>query len=398
MLQYNNRTLKVGGKTLNPLVSPSPYIRIGTGWTKASDDTTNGTQWRFTPVADFSTLELALVLTLGSISKYRTIALDKSKIGRKRGSFSSATNANCYFYPGFCQYTSGVITYMLMPQTYIGYIPSGSWYAYPSSLLSYNTYGGHVNKYGSYDPTKDIFFMIFATNYSTPNVDNAAVNQGALYDPDFVVDLNLLGINPTAVNGVMVRGGASTTYIRRFSSKRFGNMEWMTENLDLNGGETDSAAWAVISPPRFGAATGFYNTGDTARCFYSGYSVYDTNVWYLNFESWAIFPRGWRIPTLQDWETLFATVGRSKAALEAAGFNPRGYGAFYNNRSNVAVRTDDGSDEWFAAGASGTDWWNICRITDSGIYLFDQTGYAAQDVAPYSPLPCRVIRLCRDVT
>jgi uncharacterized protein (TIGR02145 family) len=398
MLQYNNHILKVGGKTLNPLVLPSPYIRIGTGWTKASDDTTNGTRWLFTPIVDFAALESALVLTLGSISKARTISLDKSKIGRKRGSFSSATNANCYFYPGFCQYTSGNISYMLLPQTYIGYIPSGSSYAYPSSHLSYDTYGGHVNKYGSYDPMKDIFFMIFATNYSTPNVDLAAVNQGAVYDPDLVVDLNLLGINPAAVNGVMVRGGADSASLRHFSSKRFGNIEWMTENLDLQGKETNSTSWGVISPT-FGAAVGFYNSGDTARCFYS---CYDGWSFSLGLGSWAIFPQGWRIPTFQDWETLLATVGNSKAALEAAGFNPRGYGAFYNNTSNVAVRTDDGSDEWFAAGAPGTntaaDWYNICRITDSGIYLFDQTGYAAQGVASYNPLPCRVIRLCRDVT
>jgi hypothetical protein len=194
-----------------------------------------------------------------------------------------------------------------------------------------------------------------------------------------------------------IKGGASNAVPRSFETKIFGNMEWTTENIDLHEEEGDAQTydtWEAISPNFFPRdQRGWYNYGDTARSFYQG----DAEGIALNFSNWEV-SSGWRIPSFQDWEALFATVGRSKAALEAAGFNPRGYGAYYTTNHWTTVRTDDGSEEWFAASPVGSNWPNACRIKPNSIDLIDKdsfTNYGIMDSPAY--LPCRVIRMCRDL-
>jgi len=194
-----------------------------------------------------------------------------------------------------------------------------------------------------------------------------------------------------------IKGGASNAVPRSFETKIFGNMEWTTENIDLHGEERNPfeilEEWRQITSFYPQRSIGWYNSGDTARSFYQG----DETGSLLAFDRWTV-PSGWRIPSFQDWEALFAIVGRSKAALQAAGFNPSGYGAYYASKDWVTVRIDDGSEEFFAASPVGSSWPSVCRIRDNSIDLISQDNFESYGIVNNNYyLPCRVIRMCRNL-
>jgi uncharacterized protein (TIGR02145 family) len=101
-----------------------------------------------------------------------------------------------------------------------------------------------------------------------------------------------------------------------YNTIKIGNQEWMAENLSVtkfNNGNAISKLSSIIdwSSRTTAAYCEYDNTIANSKVY--GY-LYN---WYAATDPRNIAPAGWRIPTQQDWTTLYNFLGGSNGALNA---------------------------------------------------------------------------------
>ena len=96
---------------------------------------------------------------------------------------------------------------------------------------------------------------------------------------------------------------------RRYNTVTIGNQVWLKENLDyiFNGLNVSSEESPITGEPTVPTAW-YYKDGIDGvyydnRLLYNGYAIK-----YLEDNKSTLLPKGWHVPTLADWQTLFDTV------------------------------------------------------------------------------------------
>ena len=95
----------------------------------------------------------------------------------------------------------------------------------------------------------------------------------------------------------------------RYNTVTIGNQVWITENLEyiFNGLNVSSEESPITGEPTTPTAWLYKDGIDEVYCdnrlLYNGYAIK-----YLEDNKSILLPKGWHVPTLADWQTLFDTV------------------------------------------------------------------------------------------
>lgn len=101
--------------------------------------------------------------------------------------------------------------------------------------------------------------------------------------------------------GTVVIGG------RTYRTVKIGNQWWLAENLDYKFNISDGTG----SYAYYDNDEATYGIDGTYKCglLYDGYAAS-----YLESNKDVLLPTGWHVPTVDEWNTLFASVGGSSTA------------------------------------------------------------------------------------
>jgi len=120
-----------------------------------------------------------------------------------------------------------------------------------------------------------------------------------------------------------------------YQTIRIGNQVWMAENLKVthyrDGTEitnvTDNAAWSNLSTGAYCYYDNNSSNGDTYGALYN---------WYAATDSRSIAPKGWHVPTDDEWKELEMAMGMSQSEADDWGY--RG--------TNEGSKLADNADLW----------------------------------------------------
>lgn len=178
---------------------------------------------------------------------------------------------------------------------------------------------------------------------------------------------------------------------------RYGNLEWMTENLryDIND-KTNSSIYQPVN--------NFYNNTDTTNLAKYGRL-------YTQSGAQTACPDGWRVPTDADWQNLEQSLGMS--ASDASQYEWRGNVAstmltLQGDTSALNLKLGGfydkfvvgGNTNWRFMGCFAFYWTSTQDNTKTGIYYFyRKLAYNRTDVYRQSMIPnsnMLSVRLVRD--
>lgn len=174
-----------------------------------------------------------------------------------------------------------------------------------------------------------------------------------------------------------------------------GNQVWMVENLKttkFNDGSvipnlTDPKEWAKTTAPAYCWYDNSLGYKDSYGALYNWYAV----------SSGKLCPTGWRVPTLEDWETLSIFLGGEKVAggklkeegtahwqsPNEAATNSSGFTALAGGVRGVSIDYSTGSFYYDAGfgyiGRTGY-WWSTTRIQSTDWFIFAELTYKKGDL------------------
>lgn len=136
----------------------------------------------------------------------------------------------------------------------------------------------------------------------------------------------------------------------RYKTITIGDQEWMAENLRVtryrNGDQisniTADEAWVKLETGAFAA---YKNNPDNARDY--GY-LYN---WHAADDSRGLAPKGWHIPTLNDWKELFMFLGSSEEKATV----PLGEVVFWQETAQGGMLKEKGEAHWTGPNVGATD-------------------------------------------
>jgi uncharacterized protein (TIGR02145 family) len=169
-----------------------------------------------------------------------------------------------------------------------------------------------------------------------------------------------------------------------YKSVRIGNQEWMTENLDVsvfrNG---DTIPYAKTDEEWY---TSFQN-GEPAWCYYNNNPSFGENNgklynWYAVKDSRGLAPKGWHIPTDNEWRILKDYLGGENQA----GIKMKSIGKWPNKRNRkIEVTNESGfsaipsggreEDGEFCCKTDFTSWWSATSFSVSNAYVRELNSY-----------------------
>lgn len=214
-----------------------------------------------------------------------------------------------------------------------------------------------LNKY----PILFILFILFAfllfscdDNETTPENETPVVESEAIFNEDLSY-------------GTMQDNEGNT-----YRTIEIGNQTWMAQNLRTtqfrNGDEipevTENADWPALTD----AAQSSYENNDNEVFLATHGRLYN---WFAATDNRNISPEGWHVPTIQEWETLAATLG----GAENAGGQIKEIGEARWNAPNTNADNSSG----FTALPSGRREYTDGRFINQGFNTFWWTS------SPYNP-------------
>ena len=157
---------------------------------------TNYTAWTITGNApDWTDIIGMYLFTQASVSKYAGVSMNRSRIpnplnglGTTKGSYA------LYFYPAFVQCSKvpgssgNSVTWLVTTDVPNGHLDVGQRNTDMPGTLDYSTYGAFTREYGTYDSTKDVYFVFLVTNVPIAQWSGLTDAMGFVYNTGFNAD------------------------------------------------------------------------------------------------------------------------------------------------------------------------------------------------------------------
>jgi hypothetical protein len=139
------------------------------------------------------------LFTEASVSKYVGVSMNRSRTNGKHNGFDTTqATAALYFYPSFIQVTSGKpgasgtdLTWLVTTNTPNGSLAVGQGNTDMPGTLDFGTYGTFAREYGTYDSSKDVYFLFLATNVPIDQWGGFTDAYGFLYNSYYNTDAGL---------------------------------------------------------------------------------------------------------------------------------------------------------------------------------------------------------------
>lgn len=137
------------------------------------------------------------LFTEASVSQYAGVSMNRSRIYGYNGLGTASGNA-LYFYPAFLQLSSGLpnntagnITWLVTTNSPNGNLTTTQGNTDMPGTLDYGTYGAFAREYGTYDSSKNVYFVFFTTNVPIDQWNGVNAAFGFLYNSYFKSDAGL---------------------------------------------------------------------------------------------------------------------------------------------------------------------------------------------------------------
>ena len=137
------------------------------------------------------------LFTEASVSQYAGVSMNRTRI-YGYNSLGTASGNALYFYPAFLQLSSGLpnntagtITWLVTTNSPNGNLTTTQGNTDMPGTLDYGTYGTFAREYGTYDSTKDVYFVFFTTNVPIDQWNGVTDAYGFLYNSNFKADAGL---------------------------------------------------------------------------------------------------------------------------------------------------------------------------------------------------------------
>jgi hypothetical protein len=111
------------------------------------------------------------LFTEASVSTYAGVSMNRSRIRGSQNSLGTAQASYAlYFYPAFVQctkipgQTGNSVSWLATTDVPNGHLDVGQGNTDMPGTLDYSTYGAFAREYGTYDSTKDVYFVFLVTN------------------------------------------------------------------------------------------------------------------------------------------------------------------------------------------------------------------------------------------
>lgn len=139
------------------------------------------------------------LFTEASVSQFAGVSMNRSRINGKHNSLDTAqATAALYFYPSFIQVNSGNpgatttdLTWLVTTNSPNGNLTVGQGNTDMPGTLDYGTYGAFAREYGTYDSSKDVYFVFLVTNVPIDQWGGLTDAYGFLYNGYFNADAGL---------------------------------------------------------------------------------------------------------------------------------------------------------------------------------------------------------------
>ncbi len=118
---------------------------------------------------------------------------------------------------------------------------------------------------------------------------------------------------------------------REYSWVRYGNLEWMTKNLDINIETEDEGKNTGCEVSREESR----NPIDKELEIKNNYETFGNLYTYE--AALSVVPEGWRIPTDEDWKSLEKYVGMSEHTLNLLGWRGEDVGNLLQKKDNCEM-------------------------------------------------------------
>mgnify|MGYP006932842355 CR=1 FL=1 len=159
----------------------------------------NYTGWRITgDNPDWNNIIDVFILTTASVSTYAGVSMNRSRIPNTLNGLKTATGNALYFYPAFVQcskipgQSGNSVSWLVATENPNGSLTASQGNTDMAGTLDFSTYGPFMYEYGTYDSTKDVYFVFLVTN--TP-IDSSWAGLSApmafLYNTNFKADAGL---------------------------------------------------------------------------------------------------------------------------------------------------------------------------------------------------------------
>ncbi|MFM7671678.1 MAG: FISUMP domain-containing protein [Bacteroidota bacterium] len=193
-----------------------------------------------------------------------------------------------------------------------------------------------------------------------------------------------------ALLGVIVTIAATTCFSQQYGSfkdprdgrvyktVKIGSQEWMAENLNTtkfsDGSPIPKNMWKWYNNDK--------RNGEQYGALYTWYSIKDKR---------NIAPKGWHIPSPQEWEDLFKYLGGNEfdreEKLKRIGWSPKRAGFFYSERQGFFLKGEEG--RWWIGGEHNNE-------EDTVSVLIFQDGEGGTDYSDFAKGNFYSVRCIKD--
>lgn len=139
------------------------------------------------------------LFTEASVSRYAGVSMNRSRIrGSQNGLGTAQATYALYFYPSFVQTnssapgsSSATLTWLVTTNSPNGNLTVGQANTDMPGTLDYGTYGAFAREYGTYDSSKDVYFVFLVTNVPIDQWGGFTDAYGFLYNGNYNSDAKL---------------------------------------------------------------------------------------------------------------------------------------------------------------------------------------------------------------
>ena len=137
------------------------------------------------------------LFTQASVSTYAGVSMNRQRISNPLNGLGTSTGNALYFYPAFVQSSNlpgqanNSVYWVVTPENPNGSLAASQGNTDMPGTLDYSTYGPFTREYGTYDSTKDVYFVFLVTNVPIAQWGGLTDGMGFLYNSNFKADAGL---------------------------------------------------------------------------------------------------------------------------------------------------------------------------------------------------------------
>lgn len=137
------------------------------------------------------------LFTQASVSRYAGVSMNRSRIPNPINGLGTSSGNALYFYPAFVQcskipgQSGNSVSWLVATENPNGSLTASQGNTDMPGTLDYGTYGPFTREYGTYDSTKDVYFVFLVTNVPIAQWGGLTDAMGFLYNTGFNTDAGL---------------------------------------------------------------------------------------------------------------------------------------------------------------------------------------------------------------